>query len=121
MKVRIKGNFVRYRLSKSEVEKISTTGSLEESTHFGGDHVFTYALISKEGISDLEADFVNSKLSVYIPTAHAASWFTNNKVGYKTTIRVDENITLDLLIEKDFQCLDEVVEDQSDNYPNPQA
>jgi hypothetical protein len=26
-----------------------------------------------------------------------------------------------LLVEKDFTCLDEVAEDQSDNYPNPLA
>ena len=25
-----------------------------------------------------------------------------------------------LLVEKDFTCLDQVEEDQSDNYPNPQ-
>jgi hypothetical protein len=26
-----------------------------------------------------------------------------------------------LLVEKDFVCLDNTVEDQSDNYPNPNA
>jgi hypothetical protein len=37
-----------------------------------------------------------------------------DRVGFEDT--VDQ---LHLLVEKDFTCLDNVAEDQSDNYPNP--
>jgi hypothetical protein len=33
----------------------------------------------------------------------------------------DKNGPVQLLVEKDFTCLDNVEEDQSDNYPNPLA
>ncbi|CAN5539153.1 hypothetical protein BH11BAC2_BH11BAC2_05800 [soil metagenome] len=121
MKVRIKGNFIRYRLTKSEVEKISNEGLLEEQTHFGSNAVFSYALKRKEGISNLEADYKENKITIYMPATDADVWFKNNKVGYRTTVPVSGDTILVLLIEKDFQCLDEVEEDQSDNYPNPQA
>jgi hypothetical protein len=39
-----------------------------------------------------------------------------DKVGYEGT-----HGNLHLLVEKDFTCLDNVAEDQSDNYPNPLA
>jgi hypothetical protein len=37
-------------------------------------------------------------------------------VGYE-----NDHGNLHLLVEKDFTCLDNVAEDQSDNYPNPLA
>jgi len=39
-----------------------------------------------------------------------------DKVGFENA-----DGKLHLLVEKDFVCLDEVAEDQSDNYPNPLA
>lgn len=121
MKVRIKGNFVRYRLSKSEVELLSTCGVIDEKTFFKNNQLFSYSLQSKDGISNLDADFINGHITIYIPTEDAKSWVNNNKVGYRHTIEIDEKNILVLLIEKDFQCLDETIEDQSDNYPNPIA
>jgi hypothetical protein len=38
------------------------------------------------------------------------------KVGFEAI-----NGALQLLVEKDFTCLDKIDEDQSDNYPNPLA
>jgi hypothetical protein len=39
-----------------------------------------------------------------------------DKVGFENT-----DGELHLLVEKDFTCLDNVAEDQSDNFPNPLA
>lgn len=49
-----------------------------------------------------------------MPETMAESWATTDKVGFEETTD-----SLYLLIEKDFQCLDNVIEDQSDNFPNP--
>ena len=121
MKVRIKGNFIRYRLSKSEVEALSLTGVVKETTCFGINNLFTYSLESKDGIENLEANFMNGNLIIFLPKEYSHSWFTNSKVGYRSTVKIDEKNILVLLVEKDFQCLDETEEDQSNNYPNPIA
>ncbi len=121
MKVRIKGNFIRYRLSKSEVELLSTVGVIREETHFPNNQLFSYSLQSKEGIENLASEFKNGHITIYIPKELSDVWVNNNKVGYRNTVKVDDNNILVLLIEKDFQCLDETLEDQSDNYPNPIA
>jgi len=121
MKVRIKGNFVRYRLSKIDVELLSSCGVVEEKTCFKNNQLFSYSLRSKEEIKNLDADFNNGHLTIYIPAEDAKNWVNNKKVGYRNTINIDIKNILVLLIEKDFQCLDETEEDQSDNYPNPIA
>ena len=43
MKIRLKGDTIRYRLTKTEVESLCTKGYVEEITHFG-EQVFKYAL-----------------------------------------------------------------------------
>jgi hypothetical protein len=49
-----------------------------------------------------------------MPADMANEWVATEKVGFEST-----DNELYLLIEKDFKCLDDVAEDQSDNYPNP--
>ena len=43
MKIRIKGNSLRYRLTKTDVERFSSDGYLQEQTVFGNG-MLTYAL-----------------------------------------------------------------------------
>ena len=114
MKIRIKGNSLRYRLTRSDVDTFAKAGYLEEQTNFGGE-VLIYALQSSDA-AELSATFANNKITLYMPYVMASEWTGTDRVGY-------ENKTPDfyLLVEKDFKCLDNVEEDQSDNYPNPLA
>ena len=114
MKIRIKGNSLRFRLTKSDVAQFAEDGYAEETTDFGN-HVFTYA-VQKNNLHNLSAVFENSKITLFMPERMADEWAITDKVGFEYT----EN-GLHLLIEKDFKCLDNVAEDQSDNYPNPLA
>ena len=118
MKIRIKGNSIRYRLTKTEVETFSKVGFYEEKTEFK-DHIFKYVLQSKEHISHLEADFKNDTISMYLPEKDKLAWANSDRVGFQNTIALGNGKELFLLLEKDFACLDETIEDQSDNYPNP--
>ena len=58
---------------------------------------------------------------MYMPARMAKEWVTTEKVGFDTWMDVDNGEKLYLLLEKDFKCLDETVEDQSDNFENPLA
>ncbi len=120
MKIRIKGNSVRLRLSKTEIDKFASLGYLEESTEFGTAK-FTYALASSADASELCADFNHQKITVYVPTKVQHEWVTTDIVGFENKQKIAGDKTLFLLIEKDFVCLDNTFEDQSDNYPNPSA
>jgi hypothetical protein len=118
MKIRIKGNTVRYRLTKSEVETLAQTGYYKEETPFG-ERTFVYAIKVDPATPELHADFVNDTITLYLNERKAVAWANNDLVGFSSEIKTSKGTTLSLLLEKDFVCMDNTDEDQSDNYPNP--
>ena len=112
MKIRIKGNSLRYRLTKSDVNNLAAKGFVEESTNFGS-QVLRYAL-RRGMVNSLSTSFEDNTITVYMPGNMIDEWAYSDRVGFENT-----NSTIYLLVEKDFVCLDTVAEDQSDNYPNP--
>jgi len=112
MKIRIKGNSLRYRLTKSDIDYFSSNGYIDETICFGSQKL-VYALQQSQ-VDELTADFNDQKIILYVPADIAEEWTTTDRVGFESN-----NSSLYLLIEKDFKCLDNVTEDQSDNYPNP--
>tara|TARA_R110002051_G_scaffold105833_4_gene178923 strand:+ start:21814 stop:22176 length:363 start_codon:yes stop_codon:yes gene_type:complete len=120
MKIRIKENTIRFRLTKTEVATFAKTGYFAEHTEFGT-AIFTYQLKAKQAITDLEADYENNTITIYFPDSEKKDWANSSKVGFENTYKTSTGITLFILVEKDFVCMDETNEDQSDNYPNPKA
>ena len=118
MKIRIKGNSIRLRLSKSEVACFVSTGYLEEQTFFG-DNTFVYALQASGNGDELTATFEGGKITVLIPGMMIDDWPGNTTVGFSSHQQLTGMNSLHLLVEKDFICLDETTEDQSDHYENP--
>jgi len=114
MKIRIKGNSMRYRLTKSDVTTIIKDGRLEEKTEFGH-QTLIYALQTTPDY-DLNATFNENKITLFVPHTMIDQLAKTDEVGFE-----NEQGKLFLLVEKDFTCLDNVAEDQSDNYPNPLA
>jgi hypothetical protein len=114
MKIRIKGNSLRYRLTRSDVAAIIKDGRLEDHTEFGH-QTFSYALQTTTDY-DLTATFHENRITLFVPHTMIDKLANTDEVGFE-----NEQGKLFLLVEKDFTCLDEVSEDQSDNYPNPLA
>ena len=120
MKLRIKGNSIRIRLTKTEVANFATTGYWEESTQFGNT-ALVYAIQRSNAVSELSAQMEGTKITLLIPEATANHWTGSEEVGFQNQYKLPAGGELFLLIEKDFVCLDNTFEDQSDNYPNPNA
>jgi hypothetical protein len=120
MKIRIKGNSIRIRLTKTEVENFGKLGVLEDATEFGGSRL-VYAIESKSTIDQMQASFENNRITVWIPENIQKEWVSTERIGFENKFDIGDNKQLFLLIEKDFVCLDNTFEDQSDNYPNPNA
>lgn len=118
MKIRIKGNSVRLRLTKTEVETFARDGRYAETTHFAH-KTLRYVLEIKMDTTHLEADFKEDTITVYFPEEAQQKWATSNQVGLSNQTDWNDPTALSILVEKDFTCLDNTIEDQSDNYPNP--
>jgi hypothetical protein len=117
MKIRIKGNSVRLRLTRTDVDQFGKEGYIEERTEFGS-NVFVYAMQRSDETS-LTASFDGGKIVLLVPNAVAQQWTSTEQVGFSNKMNLVGDKELFLLVEKDFKCLDETIEDQSDNYDNP--
>lgn len=120
MKIRIKGNSIRLRLTKTEVDNFAAKGFVEEKTEFG-DTFFSYRMESSAQYQELAATYQSNTITVFIPTVIAQNWTSSELVGFENKMDIGNNKQLFLLVEKDFVCLDNTFEDQSDNFPNPNA
>jgi hypothetical protein len=114
MKIRIKGNSLRYRLTKSDMYRLSREGYLEDRTNFGN-RALVY-VIQKTNEHQLSAFFDDNIICLQVPGVMIEELDKTDRVGFE-----GKQGDLLLLVEKDFTCLDNVDEDQSDNYPNPLA
>ena len=118
MKIRIKENSVRIRLSKSETEKILAHGYLEERTEFTN-NTFFYAVRSTPH-QTMSADFINGNITMCLPEHLIEQWVNSNLVSLDYSMPLSNDKFLHLLLEKDFKCIDAVTtEDQSDYFENP--
>lgn len=119
MKLRIKGNSVRIRLSKTEVQALCSGTVLEDSTSFGSNR-FGYMVKPVIEGGALYADYENGIINMYVPESLLKEWPTNTVVGFESRLQLSPSELLYLLLEKDFKCIDQTLEDQSDFYDNPE-
>jgi HSP20 family molecular chaperone IbpA len=114
MKLRLQGNSVRLRLTRSEVERLRETGLVEESVNFGGGEMLTYRLQSRMEQGPVEAVFGQGILTVSLSKEAAHAWAGSDDVGVYA-----QSGALTISIEKDFRCLIRPREDERDAYAHP--
>ena len=119
MKLRLKSNSIRIRLTKTEVSTLANTGYLEEKTPFIN-NTFIYSIQTIDS-TELSASLDSNKITLFVPVDFIKEWPENDIVSLKGKMTVANDEALYLLVEKDFVCLDETTEDQSDNYTNPNS
>ncbi len=121
MKLRIRGDSIRLRLKRGEVDQLAAGTSIVEETHFPGS-ILTYRLSASEN-DTISASFDNGDLSVSVPTSNALDWASTDEVSLFAEQELDGSNTLSLLIEKDFKCLEpghhRECDDDEDTYPHP--
>lgn len=121
MKLRIRGNSIRLRLTKSEVEHLGETGNVEDAVAFGAATPgLRYELSTAADHDMMRAKFEENCLSISIPPSEAKSWIGSEQIGIEAMQPIGDNEFLRILVEKDFACLTERAdEDDTDAFPNP--
>ena len=118
MKIRIKGNSIRLRLTKTDVADLKEKGMVKEETIFSFEAVFSYALFVDADSEEINAKFKDNCVTVFLPEKEAAILTDTEEITVKNSQYNGSADGLFILIEKDLQCLDETSEDQSDMYEN---
>ena len=122
MKLRVRDNSIRLRLTQSEVELARTDGLVRGRVPLAGSNNFDYILESSPATVKPEAHISNNVLTVRVPEAEILSWSGSDEVSISASQVLDDGVELNILVEKDFACLaPREGEDESDMYPHPLA
>ena len=120
MKMRVRGNSIRLRLTQSEVAEFGEKGLVTETIEFGGENKLIYALESRADAETVKADFEDNRIVITVPQTQAKHWAKSGEVGIEEKQDTGDDKVLRLLIEKDFACLEpREGEDDADNFPHP--
>jgi len=122
MKLRIRGDSLRFRLTRGEASKLADRVKVSESVHFSSSSkdILTYSVEASDSITQLAALIENGNILVMVPASLVQSWIDTDQVGIEDTQPISADRKLRILIEKDFQCLQgRTEEDEADNFPHP--
>jgi len=122
MKLRIRGDSLRFRLTQSEASKLAGKIKVSESVHFSSspNDVLTYSLEASDLVTGISALIQSGEILVRLPESLVQPWFSTDQVEIEHDQSIGSGRTLRILIEKDFQCLQvRPEEDQADNFPHP--
>jgi hypothetical protein len=122
-KLRIKGNSLRLRLTRSEVSSVIGAGRVQETIHFSpiDETCLTYTLTCDSTVTSPQIQYTGREIVVVLPRGQATAWAGSDQVGIYSTVDLGLRGTLDLVVEKDFACLDLSDADNIDSFPNPNA
>jgi hypothetical protein len=122
MKLRIQGNYIRFRLTQSEVARLAAGGRLEESTQFtpAASDLFTYVVEKASPCSEVRAWRSDGQIGVTLPDDLVRAWAKTDQVAIEHSQPVGEGAVLRIAVEKDYRCLhSQKDEDESESFPNP--
>jgi hypothetical protein len=120
MKLRIKGNSVRFRITPSEMTRLLNAGRIEETVYFAADENarLTYAVEHSPNIQDITVRWSPQETVVTIPSDEICRWAGSTDVGLYGEVHTSHG-PLELAIEKDYACLDKSDAENVDTFPNP--
>jgi hypothetical protein len=120
MKIRIKGNSLRLRLSQTEIRELDKKGIVSEVIAFGPGQALVYSLEKAEDLPDPRAIYTDNRIMVLLPGKTVDDWVHSDQVSIVGSQNNAASEGLSLLIEKDFRCLTERPhEDEEDLFPHP--
>lgn len=123
MKLRIQGNSLRLRVSRSELARFAETGLLQETVYFGLEQgsELTYTLAQEGSGPGLKVEASAGRVTVLVPGEVSRTWAESEQVGIDGAVDLGARGILSILVEKDFACIDRSDQENADTFPNPAA
>ena len=100
MKLRIRGNSLQLRVSKTELAKIADTGTAEDVVRFSSEQSLRYG-IEVRPTGAITATFTGEELLVTLPKAHLDLWLRPNEVSVEGSQPIGGGKVLQIALEKD--------------------
>lgn len=121
MKLRIRGNSIRLRVSRSDLIALAENGKIENTIHFADSPaaMWSYGIVQDSTSALHSVQFEPNRITVMVSPDDVKRWADSEDVGLYFSQNIGSQGTLDVLLEKDFACLDRSDEENSDTFPNP--
>ncbi|MGC2662135.1 MAG: hypothetical protein WA324_29580 [Bryobacteraceae bacterium] len=113
MKLRLRGNSIRLRLNRQDVDRLASGNILEEQVLFPASTRFCYCL--EPSTDGAAAQFDGTSMRIAVPSAAISEWATGQEIGLYFDFPAGEH-PLKVSIEKDLECLHD-----SGDEPDPEA
>jgi hypothetical protein len=124
MKLRIQGNSLRVRVGRAELAHFLSEGRITDTIRFtpAPEARLTYALeVSQADTSQTQLRYTTQEIAVILGSRQVAQWRLETEVGIYTRVPIGAGDSLDVIVEKDFACLDRSDKDNKDTFANPLA
>ncbi|MBI1347796.1 hypothetical protein GC163_16090 [bacterium] len=124
MKLRIKGNSLRVRLDRRDLDQLVTNGRVEDVIRFGvgEQNQLTYAVMAGSvPRGQPQVQYRPGQILLLMDPADAVEWQQSERVGFDL-VQSGEAGDIRLLLEKDFACLDRPAGSEAGDewaFPNP--
>ncbi|SDF37001.1 DUF7009 family protein [Terriglobus roseus] len=125
MKLRIKDNSIRFRLLRTEVQKLAEEGKIESHTLLSATDPagrLSYSIEHSSQYKVIAVKLGGLSICVTAPTENIVAWAKDDSA---TGLYVDQEVyggeTLHITLEKDFACIDRSDADNIDTFENPNA
>ena len=115
MKLRFDHQSIRLRLRKSDVEKLTQERFIVETVQFPTGSL-VYRLELSDAAETILAMIRENTITVSLPAQQAMAWAETEIVGIYATFAIDQEISLNLIIEKDFPCKHDSEEGIADTF-----
>jgi hypothetical protein len=124
MKIRIQGKSLRIRVGRSELAHFLHEGRIEDTVQFtpAPEARLTYALeVSPPGTTQTQVRYSPQEVAVILAPRQVVQWSLETEVGVYTQVPTGAGDSLEVIVEKDFACLDRSDEANKDTFANPLA
>jgi hypothetical protein len=121
MKLRIKGNALRLRISRSDLALLVETGRVDSSICFTDcpEDKWTYAIETSRDCNSTTLRYRPAEVLVIVPDEEVKTWAGSDQVGIYASYQLGQGQRLEIIVEKDFACLDLSDAENEDTFPNP--
>jgi hypothetical protein len=119
MKIRIRGHSVRVRLTRSEVARLGQGLSVEQTTQFSPSSVLRSSVQPSDHATLPAVHFDGAAILVELPKEQVREWASSDQVSIEAQQQVEPGTLLQILVEKDFECMHSKAEGNTDAFPNP--
>jgi hypothetical protein len=119
MKLRIRDNSVRIRIARNELVRLASGQMVEQRTEFSTSAILVTVVEPTDHTDRFTATFEAGRIKLQVPIDQIRELAETERVGIESHQPITENRSLQILLEKDFDCLHPKADENIDTFPNP--